>query len=161
AEDLVIDPALTWRHVEGREYHGLPGESPLERAINDARIRLMSKVLGKHQVDLKLTHKGRVRLSELKQALPGGREREPVGILWDARHWDLDAQIAVLEAREESPLALAYLDMNGVKQINDKHGHDAGDLALRAYFHAVASVLGDGGQAYRLSGGADEVLVLL
>jgi diguanylate cyclase (GGDEF)-like protein len=51
--------------------------------------------------------------------------------------------------------------MNGLKQINDTHGHDAGDLALKAYFHAVASVLSDRGQAYRLSGGADEVLVVV
>ncbi len=51
--------------------------------------------------------------------------------------------------------------MNGLKQINDIHGHDAGDLALRTYFQAVASALGDRGQAYRLSGGADEVLVVV
>src|SRR5262249_9760916 len=48
-----------------------------------------------------------------------------------------------------------------LKQINDDRGHDSGDLALKTYFHAVASVLGDRGQAYRLSGGADEVLVVL
>src|SRR5262249_49093219 len=40
-------------------------------------------------------------------------------------------------------------------------GHDAGDLALKTYFQAIASVLSDRGQAYRLSGGADEVLVVL
>jgi diguanylate cyclase (GGDEF)-like protein len=110
---------------------------------------------------LRLTHFGRIRLSELKQALRTGRERESFGILWDVRHWERDVQIAILEAGEDSPLALAYLDMNGLKHINDTHGHDAGDLALKAYFQAVASVLPDGGQAYRLSGGADEVLVAL
>jgi diguanylate cyclase (GGDEF)-like protein len=51
--------------------------------------------------------------------------------------------------------------MNGLKQTNATYGHDGGDLALRAYFQAVASVLGDRGQAYRLGTGADEVLVLL
>jgi diguanylate cyclase (GGDEF)-like protein len=51
------------------------------------------------------------------------------------------------------------MDMNGLKQVNDALGHDAGDSALKAYFQAVASVLGDNGQAYRLGG--DEVLALL
>src|SRR5262249_48286806 len=82
-------------------------------------------------------------------------------ILWDIRHWERDVQIAILEARQTSPLAIGYLDMNGLKQINDRLGHDAGDLALRTYFEAIASILDDSGQAYRLSGGADEVLVAL
>jgi diguanylate cyclase (GGDEF)-like protein len=77
------------------------------------------------------------------------------------RHWERDLQIAILEAQEGSPLAVAYLDMNGLRQVNEVHGHDGGDDALKAYFQAVASVLGDRGQAYRLSGGADEVLVML
>jgi diguanylate cyclase (GGDEF)-like protein len=49
--------------------------------------------------------------------------------------------------------------MNGLKQVNDVHGHGAGDLAIKAFFQAVASALGDRGQAYRLGG--DEVLVIL
>ncbi len=141
---------------------GIVGESPLERAIVSARIRAIFDLYEmRPPAGLRLTHRGRVRLSELKQALRAGRDREPFGILWDVRHWELDLQIALLEAREESPLVLAYLDMNGLKQVNERHLHDGGDDALKAYFHAVASVLGDRGQAYRLSGGADEVLVML
>lgn len=97
--------------------------------------------------------------SKLKQALRLGREREPFGILWDVRHWKQDLQKAILHAREGAPLALAYLDMNGLKQVNDKHGHDDGDLALKIFFQTVASALGDRGEAYRLGG--DEVLVVL
>jgi GGDEF domain-containing protein len=51
--------------------------------------------------------------------------------------------------------------MNGLKQIKDLCEHDVGDCALKAYFHAVASFLGDRGQSYCLSGGADEVLAVL
>ncbi len=110
---------------------------------------------------LHLTHLGRVRLSELKQALRSGRQREPFGILWDGRHFDQDLQIAVLDARKESPLALAYMDMNGLGQINNGKSHHDGDRALKAYFEAVASAVADRGEAYRLSGGADEVMLLL
>lgn len=51
------------------------------------------------------------------------------------------------------------MDMNGLKALNDQHGHAAGDAGLRTYFQAVASALGGRGQAYRLGG--DEVLAVL
>ncbi len=138
---------------------GLPGESELERKLHAVFLQTIHSVFEGRTMKLWLSHRGRVRLSELKQALRAGREREPFGILWDGRHWEQDLQIAVLDASEGAPLAVAFLDMNGLKVVNDTWGHDAGDLALKTYFHAVAAALGDRGQAYRLSG--DEVLVVL
>jgi diguanylate cyclase (GGDEF)-like protein len=138
---------------------GIAGETVLERSMVISRVTTLKALYEMQPVLLRVTHKGRVRLSELKQVLRTGREREPFGILWDGRHWEQDLQIAVFDARPDAPLAVAYLDMNGLKQVNDKRGHDAGDLALKTYFQAVASVLGDRGQAYRLGG--DEVLVTL
>ena len=37
-----------------------------------------------------------------------------------------------LAERHDAPSALVYMDLNGFKQINDTHGHAAGDAALRA-----------------------------
>jgi len=156
---FVNDLQIEWDHKKLGGAGGLAGETTLERQLHAARIDSLSKLLGGKEIHLALTHRGRVRLSELKQALRAGREREPFGILWDVRHWEQDLQIAILDARAESPLALAYIDMNGLKQVNDTRDHDAGDLALKTYFQAVSSVLGDRGQAYRLGG--DEVLVVL
>ena len=150
-----------WDHGATVGTGGLPGETPLERKMHSDRIDLLSRLLAGQEIHLKLTHRGRVRLSELRQVLRSGREREPFGILWDVRHWEQDVQIAILACNEPSPLALAYLDMNGLKDVNTAHGHDGGDLALKSYFQTVSSVLGDRGQAYRLSGGADEVLAVL
>jgi diguanylate cyclase (GGDEF)-like protein len=161
SEGHVADPGMRWSHSEDHQFAGLLGESELERRVNASRLRLLSRHLGEQQITLELTHKGRVRLSQLKQDLQSRREREPFGILWDARHWEQDLQIAILDATENTPLTIAYCDMNGLKQINDNQGHDAGDQALRTYFEALSSALGDRGQAYRLSGGADEVLVVL
>jgi diguanylate cyclase (GGDEF)-like protein len=139
------------------EPFGLPGDTPLVREIALAKVRAAYDLYEKRlPAGLRLTHSGRTQLSVLKQALRTGREREPFGILWDVRHWEQDVQIAILDAREGSPLALAYMDMNGLKQINDARGHDVGDLALKTCLQAVASAIGDRGQAYRLGG--DEVL---
>jgi len=141
---------------------GAPGDTPLVRETAHAKVRALCSLYESRPPDgLRLTHWGRVRLSELKQALRSGREREPFGILWDVRHWEQDLQVAIVDAQEEYPLAVAYLDMNGLKEVNNTRSHDDGDLALKAYFNSVASAIGGRGEAYRLGGGADEVLAVL
>jgi diguanylate cyclase (GGDEF)-like protein len=138
----------------------LPGESAVERHIHSCWVKSVSDVLeGRSSVRLQLTHKGRVRLSELRQALTASRIREEYGILWDGRHLETDLQIAILDAGESTPLSVGFLDMNGLKQINDGFGHDAGSLSVRAYFHAVGTALADKAEAYRVGG--DEVIAVL
>lgn len=139
--------------------YGPNGQTLLEAGIAKAKLKGVIELYENGSVELHLTHLGRVRLSELKQALRSGREREQFGILWDARHWQRDLQIAILDASANTPLSLVYLDMNGLKLVNDSCGHDAGDQALRTYFQAVVASIDDPCQAYRLSG--DEVLVVL
>jgi diguanylate cyclase (GGDEF)-like protein len=138
---------------------GIAGESLLERYTVTTRIQALDQIYQSAGGLFWLTHLGRVRRSELKQVLRSGREREPLGILWDVRHWENDLQIALIDASLQSPVSVGYMDMNGLKTLNDRDGHDAGDRGLRAYFHAVSSVLGDAGQAYRLAG--DEVMAVL
>jgi hypothetical protein len=112
-ERLVNDLHLDWPREEGPQSHGLPGETLLERRLHAERVEAMRKVLAGEVVHFTLTHRGRVRLSELKQAVRGNREREPFGILWDVRHWERDTQIAILESQKSTPLAVVYTDMNG------------------------------------------------
>ena len=64
-----------------------------------------------------------------------------------------------LEASEQTPVAVAYLDLNGLKAINDTRGHDAGDVVLKAYFQDASSALADRGDGYCLGG--DEVGLIL
>ncbi len=91
--------------------------------------------------------------------MAAGRIREQYGILWDGRHVETDLQIAILDASENSPLSVGYLDLNCLKQINDGFGHEAGDVAVRTYFQAISTVLADRGQGYRVGG--DEVIAIL
>ena len=64
---------------------GLPGESFIERMLQGKYVETLCRVLEGSSVTLRLTHRGRVRLSELKQAVRSGREREPFGISWVVR----------------------------------------------------------------------------
>ena len=62
--------------------------------------------------------------------------------------------------RRGQRLAVAYLDLDGFKPINDKHGHDAGDQLLVAIASRMKQTLRDGDTLARL-GGDEFVAVLL
>jgi diguanylate cyclase (GGDEF)-like protein len=110
------------------------------------------------EVGLTISHKGRVRLAELEQQLKTGRDRDETGILWAKHHVLVDLAIAILSAAKNAPLSVAFLDMNGLTEINPL-GHSAGDAALRAFFQAAAATLGQRGDVYR--NGGDEVVAIL
>lgn len=55
--------------------------------------------------------------------------------------------------------AVAMLDLDGLKRVNDELGHAAGDRLLALFGHGVARRLRQGDEAYRLGG--DEFAVLL
>lgn len=62
-------------------------------------------------------------------------------------------------ARRGQGLALAYLDLDDFKTVNDAYGHAEGDARLRAFADAVIGVLGPGDELARTGG--DEFVVLL
>jgi diguanylate cyclase (GGDEF)-like protein len=61
--------------------------------------------------------------------------------------------------RSGEPLVVAFVDVDGLKRINDEHGHQAGDAALRS----VANVLRTGLRSYDaiMRYGGDEILCAL
>jgi len=61
--------------------------------------------------------------------------------------------------RNSHVFALAYLDLNGFKQVNDTHGHDAGDEVLKAVAARLQAGLRASDTVARLGG--DEFVVLL
>jgi len=67
-------------------------------------------------------------------------------------------QMVELAKRTKLPVAVLALDLDGFKQINDTHGHDAGDAALIE----MASVLREQSRASDLIGrmGGDEFVIL-
>lgn len=119
----------------------------------------LAMFLAGQQANLRISHKGRVRMAELEQAIKTGREREPFGILFNGRHWERDLRIALLSASKDKPVALCFLDMNGLKSINDSIGHGAGDEAIRTYLRVVAANVEEVGDAYRCGG--DKVILIL
>jgi len=61
-------------------------------------------------------------------------------------------------ARGGAPLALLFLDLDGFKEINDRHGHHVGDLALQTFARRLEACVRKGDTVARLGG--DEFTVL-
>ena len=55
-------------------------------------------------------------------------------------------------------LTVIYLDVNELKQLNDDHGHETGNQALREVATFMLQVAGDAGQVYRVGG--DEFILI-
>ena len=80
-----------------------------------------------------------------------------------ARGWFFErgAQMLVeAEARGRVTALVAVLDLDGLKPINDHHGHGAGDEAIRALAVRLARVVGTDGLAARLGGDEFALLAL-
>jgi diguanylate cyclase (GGDEF)-like protein len=93
------------------------------------------------------------------QLLAQARVDTKTGLL-NASTWEREAEIEIARAiRTKSPLALALVDIDHFKLVNDTHGHLAGDKALRAVTDALRNQL----RAYDLAGrfGGEEFVILL
>jgi len=85
---------------------------------------------------------------------------DPLTGLYNRRFGEayLRTEIARSE-RTGYPLATLLLDLNDFKSINDRHGHFAGDLALKEFAHRLKKATRGSDIAVRLGG--DEFLVIL
>ena len=74
------------------------------------------------------------------------------------RNHVLDQLDAALAEQPPGTVAVAYLDLDGFKQVNDTHGHLAGDDLLRVVAERLTGALRDGDVAGRLGG--DELIAV-
>jgi len=71
----------------------------------------------------------------------------------------LDRDLAAEAATGDTPVAVIMVDVDHFKRINDEHGHDAGDTALRDVAEALRREVRAGDVVYRYGG--EEFCVLL
>lgn len=68
-------------------------------------------------------------------------------------------QVLLFAKRTQSPACLIFVDLDGMKQINDQLGHDAGDRALIHAANLLSATFRDSDITARLAG--DEFCILL
>lgn len=61
-------------------------------------------------------------------------------------------QVLKIAKRTNKPVSLAFVDLDGMKRINDRHGHDAGDHALIDTARLLSEVFRESDVIARLSG---------
>jgi len=84
---------------------------------------------------------------------------DPLTKVLNRRGVEKALDVAMASAREGKPLALAYLDLDRFKLINDLFGHSAGDEVLQQVCARVTSML-SGGMSLGRVGGDEFVIVM-
>ena len=80
--------------------------------------------------------------------------------IWNRRGFEDAAERLLKNTRKEKKHALvAYVDMNNLKIINDKFGHDNGDFSIKAISNILTEVVSKKGITGRLGG--DEFAVII
>lgn len=73
--------------------------------------------------------------------------------------YDASDQAVKRARRTKSQFAMLYLDLDGFKVINDRHGHDVGDKVLKQVAARLAGCVRDSDRVARLGG--DEFAIML
>ncbi len=92
-------------------------------------------------------------VQSLQEALRAQAVRDALTGLFNRRHLaETLPTLFALARREQQPLALAIIDLDHFKRVNDRHGHAAGDRLLQAFGELLASQLRRSDVACRYGG---------
>ncbi|TSA82051.1 sensor domain-containing diguanylate cyclase [Deinococcus detaillensis] len=119
--------------------------TPLDKELLEAAARIMAVSI-ERQSHLKF-----MREAALVDVLTGLNNR---------RAFDTDLEVEMAGAkRHQHSLGVLMIDLDGLKQLNDREGHERGDLYLREFALALKAVFRINDRVYRLGG--DEYGVIL
>jgi len=143
---LIFVAAMAWHTGDGRWFAGyLVGSVILAAIINE-----LSRYTRERQHARDLDWARRLHTLATHDELTGLKNRRCFNDEFDRR---LETASAA-----RTPLVLAVIDMDGLKQINDSLGHASGDIALRMVAGAIEAASPPGSLVARVGG--DEFSVL-
>lgn len=101
----------------------------------------------------------RERLKDMNQVLTALYNHDPMTMLYNRQDLEKLGNLYLKERhRDGSTVYVVYLDLDRLKYINDKFGHEQGDLAIKAVAHAMQELFPNGSLLFRLGG--DEFLAI-
>lgn len=163
-QEMLLTPASSSRYFEVRS-------RDIERVTRGGTFVLgqmlyLRDVTERHCSELKLaealaTSEERLRtITRLHEQLQEQALRDPLTGLYNRRHLaELFGREMARSQREGTPIALALIDLDHFKQLNDHHGHLVGDDVLRAVSIQLTGNLRGSDAVFRIGG--EEFLLLL
>ncbi|MCO6059736.1 diguanylate cyclase [Pseudomonas sp. MOB-449] len=163
-QEMLLIPASSSRYFEVRSRN-------IERVTRGGTFILgqmlyLRDITERHCSELKLaealaTSEERLRtITRLHEQLQEQALRDPLTGLYNRRHLgELFARELARSQRERTPIALALIDLDHFKQLNDRHGHLVGDDVLRAVAIHLTGNLRGSDAVFRIGG--EEFLLLL
>jgi diguanylate cyclase (GGDEF)-like protein len=132
-----------------------PAGEPVEPSRRPARSTAMRLAEEVHRLELELAA-ARSRMA----ALEARAEIDPLTDLVNRRGLERELKRALAYVKRYGTSAvLVYVDLDGFKSVNDRHGHAAGDAVLKAVAMVLARQVRASDLVARLGG--DEFVVLL
>ena len=99
-------------------------------------------------------------ITDLHRQLELQAQRDPLTQLYNRRHLDGYFEGTAADARQNgTAFALALIDIDHFKAVNDRYGHLAGDDLLKAFAERLRVIAGETGTAFRIGG--EEFLLAL
>jgi diguanylate cyclase (GGDEF)-like protein len=115
---------------------------------------LLFWVVRRHRRRVERTHQRRV------DQLAAQARTDTLTRLGNRRAFEDDLGTTIASRAETAqPFTLLALDLDGLKKINDRNGHPAGDVQIRKVAECLNEVVGKDGGVYRTGG--DEFMVIL
>ncbi|HEV7606704.1 MAG TPA: EAL domain-containing protein [Steroidobacteraceae bacterium] len=151
---LSVDEQMAGAYAQTRAYRWWAALGSLVLVLLSTLLGRMSWQLARSRTresEIKLEHAKRVEYLAYHDALTGLPNRSMFS--------QLLAQSIGTSRRNNRTLAVAFLDLDRFKQINDTLGHDAGDQLLREVAIRLHASVREGDTVARLGG--DEFVVLL
>lgn len=155
---MEVFAAEAWREIPHggrdsveREWPGKTGQRWLEvrrHVLYDSQRRARGLMLVARDVTARKQFEDELRAASYHDLLTG---------LSNRRYFDDEA--TRLQGSREFPVAIFAFDLDGLKQVNDRDGHDAGDELLRAMAAFLTQFVRAGDRVVRQGG--DEFIVLL
>lgn len=159
-EDGALARAITGQSTDNLVYRTRPTNSPdtsgiwiaaTGRPVRDADGTIIAGVVALRDISEHKLQQDRLRALSISDEMTGLHNRR--GFLM------LAEQHARVAQRERVPFAVVFLDLNGLKIINDTLGHDAGDQLIRSAAKVLRTTFRDSDILSRLGG--DEFVILL
>ena len=114
--------------------HDISERVESQSALAEANLQLQAKVLELEQRNREINE-----LIEARDDLKVLTLRDPLTNMFNRRYMEESLEREIQRAsRSGQPLGIIMIDIDHFKQINDTHGHEAGDLVLQAlagFFH--------------------------